>query len=92
MSVAFSTAGRVAFRVTIEPKKVALARFSEAVFRADARVSLVTRTNPREWHAVVWLKAVRIPTFENVCLPDAFEFMSTREVIRGVRTEDVIDE
>jgi len=84
MGLAFSTSGRVAFRVTIQPAQVALSRFANACFRTEARVSHMERDSSKEWSAVVWLKTTMIPQFENLCDPLAFDFMSTRDLIREV--------
>jgi len=91
MSLAFTTAGRVAFRVTIRPTAVSYARFAEAVFRTKARVSHTTQTS-KECRAIVWLKVTVVPQFENLCSPLDFSFLDARELIRGVpdtTTEEV---
>jgi hypothetical protein len=83
MGLAFSTAGRAAFRVTIKPTSVGLGRFAQAVFRTEARVSHATRISTTEYRAIVWLKVAAIPTFESLCLPESFDFIATRDLIRG---------
>ena len=84
MGLAFSTSGRVAFRVILQPTQVALSRFANACFRTEARVSHMERVSTKEWSAVVWLRTTTIPQFENLCDPLAFDFMSTRDLIREV--------
>lgn len=84
MAIAFTTAGRVAFRVTIQPTQSNLGRFSNAVFNTEARVSHIQRVSSKEWQAVVWLKVTFVPQFENLCAPDNFEFLSTRDLVRGL--------
>ena len=42
------------------------------------------RVSTKEWSAVVWLRTTTIPQFENLCDPLAFDFMSTRDLIREV--------
>lgn len=88
MSIAFTTAGRIAFRVKIIPTTVNLGRLATAVFKTEARVSHVERPTPREWSAVVWLRPFRVPAFEHICKPISFEFISTRDVIRNPRESD----
>jgi hypothetical protein len=83
MGLAFSTSGRVSFQVTIQPTAVALSRFARAVFRTGARVSHATRVSSKEYRAVVWLKVVSVPTFENLCAPMAFDFIAIRDLIQG---------
>lgn len=83
MSIAFSTEGRVAFRVTITPRVVNLSKLIEAVFKTGARVSHAEVVSPTEWSAIVWLKVVNVPRFESIALPKQFEFVATRDLVGG---------
>ena len=83
MSIAFSTEGRVAFRVTVTPRVTNLSKLIEAVFRTEARVSHAEVVSPTEWSAIVWLKVVNVPRFESLALPKKFEFVATRDLIGG---------
>lgn len=83
MSISFSTEGRVAFRVTVSPTPINLGRFAQAVFQTSARVSHAKKVSPRSWQAIVWLKAAKIPQFENLCSPVEFQFVSTRSLARN---------
>jgi hypothetical protein len=83
MGLAFSTAGRIAFRVTVRPTSVGLGRFAAAVFRTEARVSHAIRISTTEYRAVVWLKVASVPLFESLCRPESFDFIATKDLIRG---------
>jgi hypothetical protein len=83
MSIAFSTEGRVAFRVTVTPRVPNLSKLIEAVFKTGARVSHAEIISPTEWQAIVWLKVVSVPRFESIALPKGFEFVATRDLLRG---------
>lgn len=85
VTIAFSTAGKLPFKVSLAPSAVALSRFSKAVFKAGAIVS-DTRTPPQyesPWVAVVWLKSTSVPLFESLCLPLEFVLLSNEEVSTG---------
>ena len=82
MSIAFTTEGRVAFRVKITPRVINLSKLIEAVFRTGARVSHAEIVSPTEWQAIVWLKVTSVPKFESLALPKSFEFVATRELLR----------
>lgn len=83
MSIAFSTEGRVAFRVTVTPRVSNLSKLIEAVFKTGARVSHAEVISPTEWSAIVWLKVVSVPRFESLALPKRFEFVATRDLLGG---------
>lgn len=81
LSISFSTAGRVAFKVTITPSPTELSRLLEAVFKTEARLSHAEIVSKKEWTAVVWLKVNEVPKFELISRPKNFEFFATREVV-----------
>lgn len=81
MSISFSTAGRVAFKVTIDPSLTGLSRLIEAVFKTGARLSHAEIVSKKEWSAIVWLKVSDVPRFELTSRPKNFEFFATREVV-----------
>lgn len=83
MSLNFTTAGRVAFWVTVTPRVHNLSRLIEAVFRTGARVSHAEILGPMEWRALVWLKVSSVPRFEHIALPSSFEHVSVSDVIKG---------
>ena len=83
MSIAFSTEGRVAFRVTVTPRVTNLSKLIEAIFKTGARVSHAEVVGPTEWSAIVWLKVVSVPRFESLALPKKFEFIATRDLVGG---------
>lgn len=83
MSIAFSTEGRVAFRVTITPRAVNLSKLLEAIFKTGARVSHAEVVSPTEWTAIVWLKVVSVPRFDSIAKPDIFESVETQELLGG---------
>lgn len=85
VTIAFSTAGKVPFKVSLVPTAIALSRFAKAVFRAGGIVS-DTRTSPTyeaPWVAVVWLRTTSVPLFESLCLPMEFVLLSNEEVQAG---------
>lgn len=81
MSIAFSTEGRAAFRVTVTPRAFNLSKLIEAVFKTGARVSHAEVISPTEWTAIVWLKVVSVPRFDSLAKPKSFEFIPTRELL-----------
>lgn len=85
MTIAFTAAGRVPFRVTVTPTPVNLSRFARALFKSHARVSdsdVGDRSN-LPWVAIVWLKPSLVPVFENICQPQGFVLLSNQEILLG---------
>jgi hypothetical protein len=83
MSIALSTEGRVALRVTVTPRAINLSKLVEAVFKTGARVSHAEIVSPTEWKALIWVKSVNVPRFASLALPDKFELVATRDLLRG---------
>lgn len=80
MGLAFTSAGRVSFQVTIGTDATALRRFANAVFKTGARVSHASKISSLEYQAVVWLKIVSVPMFKSLCAPMSFDFIASRDL------------
>lgn len=81
MARSISTAGQVAFRVTIDNTVPANVRFVRALSKTNAKVSDTTASSSgKDLVFVVWLNPMRIAQFRSFCAPVDFQFIAAEAI------------